>query len=304
MVKRLTDLFPVWAVLFAAAAFVRPEVFVPLRPAIVPLLGLVMFGMGATLLPRDFRAVAERPRVLALGAALQFAGMPALAFVIARALGLPDEIAAGLILVGSCPGGTASNVICYLARADVALSITLTAVSTVLAVLATPVLAGFWIGTTVEVDVGGMMQSIFKIVLVPVSLGVAANVWLGERLGRVKAALPLASVVAIAVIIAIVVALSHERLAALSGVLVAGVVLHNTAGLALGYFAAAGFGLPEAQRRTLAIEVGMQNSGLAVALAVQHLNALAALPGALFSVWHNVSGSLVAARWSRRAPSA
>lgn len=300
MLKRATDLFPLWALLFSLLAWQVPEWFVPLRPAIVPLLGLVMFGMGATLLPRDFARVTRRPGLLGLGVLLQFGGMPALAFGVAHLLGLPAELAAGLILVGSCPGGTASNVICYLARADVALSITLTAVSTVLAVLATPLLTGFYVGTQVAVDVPGMIASIFRIVLVPVALGVALNAWLGERIAPSKRFFPLLSVIAIVLIIAIVVALSHARLAELSGLLVLAVVLHNAAGLALGYGVPALLGVPEAERRTLAIEVGMQNSGLGVALAVAHFSPLAALPGALFSVWHNLSGSLLAAVWSRR----
>ncbi|NNL65873.1 MAG: bile acid:sodium symporter family protein, partial [Myxococcales bacterium] len=193
-----------------------------------------------------------------------------------------------------------SNVICYLARADVALSITLTAVSTLLAILATPLLTGLYVGTSVEVDVPGMIASIFRIVLVPVGLGVAVNAWLGERIAPLRRLFPLVSVLAIVLIIAIVVALSHARLAELSGLLALAVVLHNAAGLALGYGVPALLGLPEPQRRTLAIEVGMQNSGLGVALAVAHFSALAALPGALFSVWHNLSGSLLAAIWSRR----
>ena len=303
MLRRLTDLFPLWAVLGAAAAWGVPDLFVPLRPAIVPLLGLVMFGMGATLLPRDFAGVARRPGLLGLGVALQFGGMPALAFGVARALDLPAELSTGLVLVGSCPGGTASNVICYLARADVALSITLTAVSTVLAVLATPLLTDAWLGASVAVDVPGMIASIFRIVLLPVTLGMAVNFWIGARLATVKTLLPLVSVGAIVVIIAIVVALSRERLVAISGLLVVAVVLHNSLGLALGYGVPALLGLPETTRRTLAIEVGMQNSGLGVALAVQHFGALAALPGALFSVWHNLSGSLLAAFWTRRSVS-
>ena len=299
MLRRATDAFPLWALLFTAAAWWAPGVFAPWRPAIVPLLGLIMFGMGATLTVRDFGAVARRPGLLALGTALQFAGMPALAWLVARALHLSPELATGLVLLGSCPGGTASNVICYLARADVALSITLTAVSTVLAIVATPLLTQLWVGAGVDVDVPAMIASIFRIVLVPVTLGVAVNTWLGDRIEPVKRVLPLVSVLAIVCVIAIVVALSHERLAELSGVLLLAVVLHNASGLALGYAVSALVGLPEAQRRTLAIEVGMQNSGLAVALAVKHFTALAALPGAIFSIWHNLSGSLLAALWSR-----
>jgi len=300
VLERATGLFPLWALLFSGAAWAAPEAFAPLRPAIVPLLGLIMFGMGATLTPRDFAAVVRRPALLGLGAALQFGGMPAIAWGVARVLGLPAELAAGLVLVGSCPGGTASNVICYLARADVALSITLTAFSTLLAIVATPLLTDLWVGTRVEVDVPGMIASIFRIVLLPVALGVTVNTWLGARIAAAKEVLPLASVAAIVLVIAIVVALSHERLAELSGLLLLAVVLHNGAGLLLGYAVPALLGMPEAQRRTLAIEVGMQNSGLAVALAVKHWSALAALPGALFSVWHNLSGSLLASAWSRR----
>jgi len=270
--------------------------FAPGRPAIVPLLGLIMFGMGATLTVADFAAVVRRPARLALGALLQFGGMPALAWLVARALDLPPELATGLVLVGACPGGTASNVICFLARADVALSITLTAVSTVAAVVATPLLTELWVGAAVDVDVPGMIASIFRIVLVPVTLGVAVNTWAGERLAPVRRVFPLVSVAAIVLVIAIVVALSHERLAELSAV-----ALHNAGGLALGYGASALLGLPEAQRRTLAVEVGMQNSGLGVALAVTHFTPLAALPGAVFSVWHNLTGSLLAAVWSRRS---
>jgi len=301
VLRRATDLFPLWAVLFSLAAWQTPGWFVPARPAIVPLLGVIMFAMGATLRVGDFAAVLRRPGLLVLGTLLPFAGMPALAWLVARGLGLPPELAVGLVLVGACPGGTASNVICYLARADVALSITLTAVSTGLAIVATPLLTELWVGASVAVDVPGMIASIFRIVLAPVALGVALNTWLGDRIAPLARVFPLVSVIAIVLVIAIVVALSAERLAELSGLLLLAVALHNAAGLGLGYGVATLFGLPEGQRRTLAVEVGMQNSGLAVALAIQHFSALAALPGAVFSIWHNLSGSLLASAWSRRA---
>jgi len=288
--------------LFSAAAWLWPEAFAPLRTGIVPLLGVVMFGMGITLTPADFARATRRPALLGLGAALQFGAMPLIAFVVARILGLDSQLTAGLVLVGACPGGTASNVICYLARADVALSITLTAVSTCVAVVATPLLTELYVGRAVEVDVPGMIASIFRIVIVPVALGVAVNVWLGARLGALKRVFPLVSVAAICVIIAIVLALSHERLGELTGAVVLAVALHNALGLAVGYSVPALLGMPESVRRTLAVEVGMQNSGLGVALAVQYFSALAALPGALFSIWHNLTGSLLASLWSRRAP--
>lgn len=302
--QRATDLFPVWALAVSAAAWLVPDAFVPLRPAIVPLLGVIMFGMGITLAPRDFREVTKRPRVLALGALLQFGVMPAAALAVARGLDLDRQLMAGLVLVGSCPGGTASNVIAFLARADVALSITLTAVSTVLAVFATPLLMDLYVGRAVDVDVVAMIGSVFRVVLVPVALGVATNTWLGPRLrglARVKRVFPLVSVAAICLIIGIVLALSHARLAELSALVVLAVVLHNAIGLAAGYVLPRLMGQPERVCRTLAIEVGMQNSGLGVALAVQYFSPLAALPGALFSIWHNLSGSFLAAVWSRGA---
>ncbi len=300
MIATATMLFPVWALAACAAAWLWPAPFAALKPAIVPLLGVVMFGMGATLTAASFAEALRRPGTVALGVALQYLVMPAAGWVAATLAGLPPALAAGLILVGSCPGGTASNVICYLARGDVALSITLTAVSTLLAAWATPLLTWLWAGARVEVPVAAMMRDAAAIVLVPVALGVLANTLWHRRLARVRRAMPLVSVAAIALIIAIIVALTRERLAAVGPALGAAVALHNALGLALGYAAARILGLDRRLARTLAIEVGMQNSGLGVALAAKHFGALAALPGALFSVWHNLTGSALAAWWSRR----
>jgi len=262
-----------------------------------------MFGMGATLHVADFAQVARRPRLVALGVVLQFGGMPVLALAISRLLGLGPELSAGLVLVGSCPGGTASNVICYLARADVALSISLTLASTGLAVIATPLLTELYAGRLVEFDVLGMMGSVAGVVLIPVALGVASNHLLGSRLGSMKRVLPAASVFAIVLIIAIVVALARDDLLESSLFVALAVVLHNAAGLLLGYGAGRLLGFEERVARTLAIEVGMQNSGLGVALAIRYFGAAAALPGALFSVWHNLSGSALAGYWQREGAS-
>ncbi len=300
MIATATTLFPLWALAACAAAWLWPAPFAALKPAIVPLLGVVMFGMGATLTAASFAEALRRPGTVALGVALQYLVMPAAGWAAATLAGLPPALAAGLILVGSCPGGTASNVICYLARGDVALSITLTAVSTLLAAWATPLLTWLWAGARVEVPVAAMMRDAAAIVLVPVALGMLANTLWHRRLARVRRAMPLVSVVAIALIIAIIVALTRERLAAVGPPLAAAVALHNALGLALGYAAARMLGLERRLARTLAIEVGMQNSGLGVALAAKHFGALAALPGALFSVWHNLTGSALAAWWSRR----
>jgi len=300
VIATATTLFPLWALAACAAAWLWPAPFAALKPAIVPLLGVVMFGMGATLTAASFAEALRRPGTVALGVALQYLVMPAAGWAAATLAGLPPALAAGLILVGSCPGGTASNVICYLARGDVALSITLTAVSTLLAAWATPLLTWLWAGARVEVPVAAMMRDAAAIVLVPVALGMLANTLWHRRLARVRRAMPLVSVVAIALIIAIIVALTRERLAAVGPALAAAVALHNALGLALGYAAARMLGLERRLARTLAIEVGMQNSGLGVALAAKHFGALAALPGALFSVWHNLTGSALAAWWSRR----
>jgi BASS family bile acid:Na+ symporter len=226
--------------------------------------------------------------------------MPLFGFLAAALFRLDPVTAAGLILVGSCPGGTASNVVCYLARGDVALSITLTSCTTLLAVVLTPALTLLYAGRTVPVPAAEMMRSILVIVAVPVVAGLLARGLLPRLVARLEPILPLVSVAAIAVIIAAIVALNRERIAALALAVAAAVVVHNLAGLAGGYLLARLFGLPERERRTIAIEVGMQNSGLGVALAIQHFGAAAALPGALFSIWHNLSGAALAAFWARR----
>jgi len=299
----LVVLFPVWAVIGTALALLWPEYLTPLAPAIVPLLGVVMFGMGLTMTAQDFIEVARRPLLIASGTAMQFGIMPLAAWSVGHALGLPPELLAGLILVGACPGGTASNVITYLARGDVALSISMTTVSTLLAVLMTPALTWLYVGRSVPVPVAPMLLSIFNVVILPVVAGVVINRLWGARLAKVSGSFPAISVAAIVVIIAIVVALNAGRMAELAGPVAIAVVLHNGLGLAGGYGLARLCGFDTRVCRTIAIEVGMQNSGLGVALANQFFSATAALPGALFSVWHNLSGSLLAGYWARRPTS-
>ncbi|MEJ2407056.1 MAG: bile acid:sodium symporter family protein [Candidatus Thiodiazotropha sp.] len=300
MIDRATGLFPLWALLFSLLAYWQPGLFVGLKPAILPLLGIVMFGMGMTLTWGHFRAVLQRPAAVGLGVVLQYLVMPLAAWLIAEVLGLPPALMAGLVLVGACPGGTASNVVCFLAKGDVALSITLTTVSTLLAIVMTPLLTDLYVGQKVPVPVGDMLWSIFKIVLVPVTLGVVVNRLLGAKLTRFKPVYPLVSVIAIVVIIAIIVALNRANLSILGVAVAVAVVLHNLLGLLLGYWIPKALGLPERLCRTLAIEVGMQNSGLGVALAVKYFSVTAALPGAIFSIWHNLSGSVLAGFWSRK----
>lgn len=298
----VTLLFPLWALIFSALAYWQPAPFVSAKPLIVPLLGLVMFGMGMTLTWHRFAQVLRRPGWIGLGLALQYAVMPLAAWAVGLALGLPTAVLAGLVLVGACPGGTASNVVCYLARGDLALSITLTTLSTLLAVVATPVLTWLYVGERVPVPVLQMLQSIFQVVLLPVALGVLVNTLAQRWLARIQWVFPVVSVFAIVFIIAIVVALNRDNLALMGWTVGLAVILHNAIGLGAGYGIGRLVTGDERVARTLAIEVGMQNSGLAVALAVKYFSAAAALPGALFSIWHNLSGSLLAAWWSRRAP--
>lgn len=299
---RITGLFPLWALLGVLLAWLQPDWLVPLKVAIVPLLGLVMFGMGMTLSGSDFISVLRRPFPVALGVTMQFLLMPLAAWVLAKLAGLPPQLAVGLILVGCSPGGTASNVICYLAKGDVALSITLTTVSTLLAVVVTPLLTLLYAGETVPVPAFEMLLAIFRVILLPVLLGVLVNHFFHRPLAVVRHIFPVVSVAAIVVIIAIIVALNHGQLGSLVPGVAIVVVLHNAVGLAGGYWLPRWLGRDVRECRTLAIEVGMQNSGLAVALAVKYFSASAALPGALFSIWHNLSGSLLAGFWSKRSP--
>jgi bile acid:Na+ symporter, BASS family len=258
-----------------------------------------MFGMGVTLTLSDFTATMKRPVIIALGVVLQFLMMPLIAWLLTRFLSLPLPLAVGVVLVGAAPGGTASNVITYLARGDVALSITLTSVTTMLAVVMTPLLTWLYVGQLVAVPTGNMLLSIVKIILLPVACGVIVNTQWGGRLGGLKRVFPLISIVGIVLIIGAIVALNQPQLSTLALPVIAAVILHNLLGLAGGYAVPKALGLDSPICRTIAIEVGMQNSGLAVALAVKYFSPAAALPGALFSIWHNLSGAALASIWPR-----
>lgn len=294
-------LFPLLILAGGAVALATPSSFTGLAPWINPLLGVIMFGMGLTLTAPDFAVIAKRPIPVVIGVVAQYAIMPLLGWLIAAALGLPPALAAGVILVGCCPGGTASNVVSYLARGDVALSVSMTTVSTLLAPLFTPVLALWLAGQYMPVDAGSMAWSIVQIVLFPVLLGLVVRTFLPGLVTKALPALPWVSVLAITVVVVAVVAGSAKAIFSAGLLVLAAVILHNGLGYALGYTAARLFRLPIPSRRTTAIEVGMQNSGLAAGLARTYLTPEAALPGAIFSVWHNVSGAILAAYWRRRS---
>ena len=266
------------------------------------LLGVVMFGMGLATRLEDFKVVFARPKDIAIGCAAQFTVMPALAWALARLFGLDEALTVGVILVGCCPGGTASNVMTYLAKGDLALSVGMTGVSTILAPFLTPALTLLLAGKTVEVNALAMFVGILWVVILPICLGFAAKRFCPKATERAVRFMPTVSSVAIATIIALVVAANAKRLATGGLAVFVVVILHNLCGLALGYLLAAALRLAEPKRRALCIEVGMQNSGLAASLAAAHFAAypMAAVPGAIFSVWHNISGAIVSRCFARR----
>lgn len=296
----ITRLFPLLAILAALLAFYLPDVFAQLSNLIIPLLTLIMFAMGLTLNLDNFKRVLRKPIKLALGTTLQFFLMPLLAFLISQLLALKEGLAIGMVLVGCCPGGTASNVICYLAKGDLALSISLTMVSTFLSVFLTPFFTLLYLGQAVEVPIIDMMFSILQIVIIPVVLGLYINTYFGDKISKLLPFFPTVSVLAIVLIIAIVVALNSSNLVAISGLVFIAVILHNILGIVSAYVLSKMCHYDESTCRTIAIEVGMQNSGLGVALATQFYSAVAAVPGAIFSLWHNLSGSLLAGYWSKK----
>ncbi|MBG6084041.1 bile acid:sodium symporter family protein [Zhihengliuella flava] len=293
--------FPLLILAGGAVAFLAPTPFAEGAFLINPLLMVIMFGMGLTLSFPDFALLARHPGPVLIGVGAQYGLMPVLGWAVASILGLDPVLAAGVILLGCAPGGTASNVVAYLARGDVALSVAMTSVSTLLAPLLTPLLTWWLVGSYLPVAAGDMAYSIVQIVLVPVLAGLLLRTLFPRLVEAALPALPWVSVAAIALVVMVIVARSAEAIAAAGLVILAAVVLHNAAGLAAGYLVGRACRLPVASRRTVALEVGMQNSGLAAGLAGQYFAPEAALPGAVFSVWHNVTGSIMAAVWRRRA---
>ena len=304
--KTICDFIARWmgamVLLVAALALFVPASFVWIDTWVInPMLGVIMFGMGLTLSPQDFKVVLSRPKDIFIGCLTQFTVMPLLALGLTLAFSLPKELAIGVILVGCCPGGTASNVITYLAKGDLALSVGMTAASTILAPLMTPFLVWLLAGTMVDVDTVGMLMSIVYVVIAPIVCGLLCQRFLPVMTKRVTPYLPALSSVAIMVVVVIVVSHNAERLLTAGLLIVSIVMIHNLLGLAIGYTVGRLLHLQKPKCVALSIEVGMQNSGLASSLAVLHFAAypLATIPGAVFSVWHNISGALMARFYSR-----
>lgn len=320
LIGQITNLFALWTVLGTAWAWFLPEHFLwvvdgtfrPFGQSLVSvLLGLIMLGMGLTLAPADFRRVARMPRAVATGVALQFTVMPLAGIACAAVFGLESGLAVGIVLVACCPGGTASNVVAYLARANLALSVTMTLCSTLVAVVATPLLTGWLAGVFVEIDRAALFRDMIAVVLVPVVAGVALNRVFPLATARISVISPIASVIGVVLIVGAIIAQSKPLIIAHAGVLLLALFALHATGFALGFILSRLLGLGVAEQRTCSIEVGMQNSGLGSALAstpsfaAQFASplqaALAPVPAAVSAVYHVVIGSLLAALWRRSA---
>ncbi len=281
----------------ALLALAFPDVLKEIRPTVINyLLGVVMFGMGLTLNLQDFKIVFSRPKDILIGCLSQFTIMPLLAWSLTRIFSLDEALALGVVLVGCCPGGTASNVITYLAKGDLALSVGMTGVSTLLAPFLTPLLTWALAGKSINVDMTSMFLSILWVVILPIIMGLIVKGLWPKFTEKATDYLPAFSSIAIALIVAIIIGANADKLIAGGFIIVLVVILHNIFGLSLGYLIGRTLRLSEPKKRAISIEVGMQNSGLASSLATIHFAAypLATIPGAIFSVWHNLSGAAVA----------
>lgn len=295
MANLTVKIFPLCAVMISIFAYFCPGVLGKFDYTIVPLLAIIMLGMGSTLSVKDFLPAVKRPKAVLIGMVLQFTVMPLGAFVIGKILNLPDNMFIGLVMTGAVAGGTASNVITYLAGGDVALSITMTACSTVAGIVLTPLISTLYLQQTVAVPAWAMLKSILLVVALPVSLGLIINRLMQKKRQILEKICPVVSAAGIVLVIGVIMSLNSNNLKNCGMMVFLAVILHNIFGIAAGYFIAK---LLKCDRRTavtIAIEVGMQNSGLAAALSKQFFGIAAALPGAVFSVWHNISGSIFAA---------
>ena len=302
--------FTLWVIAFGASAWFAPSLYTwslhgwQPKQAIVPLVQVIMFGMGVTLTFDDFGRVLKMPRAVLIGVVCQYSIMPVMAWTFSAAFGLPSEAAAGLILIGCCPGGVTSNVVAYVARANVALSVTMTACSTILSPLLTPHIMQLLAGQYVPIEVGSMTLSIVKMILVPVLLGLLANRYAQRWVEKLAGVLPAVAMFSICVIIAITVALARHDLVTVGLALFGAAACHNAAGFALGYGAARTLGLDRRDSRTVALEVGLQNGGMATGLALNVLKSpTAALGSAVFGPWSAITSSALASYWRRTSRS-
>lgn len=301
----LANLFPIWVVTCSGLALFFPHWFTWFNSTMIVWgLAVIMIGMGLTLTFEDFRRVARLPRPVVLGVIAQFLIMPFLGWAIARGLALEPALAVGLILVACCPGGTASNVVSYIARADVALSVSMTLCSTFAAVVMTPLLTRWLAGAYVEVSAWSLFVNTLQVVVAPVTLGVLLNRYAPRLVSFVLPAAPLVSVIFIALICASIIGSNAETVRASAPVLFSAVALLHGGGFGLGYLLARLLRLSEIASRTVSIEVGMQNSGLGAVLARATFPelALAPVPSAISASFHSIIGSALSAWWRLRPP--
>ena len=276
-----------------------PDLAMPLNPWVIPMLGLVMFLMGLTLTPPDLAAVAAMPHAVLIGCIAQFAIMPVAGWLIAVALGLEPMLIVGMVLLGSAPGGASSNIVAYLARGNVALSVSMTSVSTLIAPVMTPLLVWMLAGQYLPVDFWAMLKQVMQMVLVPVLLGMGARWLLRGVAQRILPVVPWLAMIVLAVLIAGIMARTGQVVLGSALIVFVAVLLHNSAGFALGWLAARAAGLAAPERRAISVEVGMQNAGLAAALANANYGPAAALPAAVATIWHNIGGAILAFLFSR-----
>ncbi|MFH4902880.1 MULTISPECIES: bile acid:sodium symporter family protein [Staphylococcus] len=298
--KFATNTFLVWMLIAAIIGFIFPTQLATLSSWVPYLLGIVMLGMGLTIDPKDFKIIFQAPRSVIAGVILQYTIMPLSAFLIVKLFHLPPEIAIGVILVGCCPGGTSSNVMSYLANANVALSVAITSVSTLLAPFLTPALIYLFAHEWLQVSFISMFWSVVQVILIPIIIGFVLQKVFKKFADTTATALPIVSVVAISLILASVVGSSKAQILATGLLIFAVVILHNLIGYVLGYTFAKILKLDRPDKKAVSIEVGMQNSGLAVSLATVHFNPLSAVPGAVFSLIHNITGPILAKYWNKR----
>ena len=294
-----TNLFPLWVIVFSIWAYFDSQTWTALQTFVIPLLSIVMFSMGLTLKTKDFYRIFRNFKIILLGIFLQFLLMPGIGYFLISIFDLETIIAIGILLVGAAPGGTASNVICYLAKGDIALSISLTTCSTFLAVFFMPTLFWLYTGTDIDVPILQMMLSIFKIIILPVTLGIILNSLSLKFLNKIKSTLPLIAMTAIIIIIATIIGSSSDQILIYGWLILLIVIFHNLLGFIFGYYSCYLLNLDKKTSRTIAIEIAMQNSGLATALAIKYFGAVSAVPAAFYSVWHNISGSLIANFWKK-----
>jgi BASS family bile acid:Na+ symporter len=297
-----TKYFAVWVIMFGLVAYLVPGPFVVLRDYNKLFFALTMFGIGAVLQVEDFKRILEKPVIVLIGCCAQFSIMPVGAFLLTKAFGFGPEIAAGLILTGSAPGAMASNVMSYIAKADTAYSVSLTMVSTLLCPLLTPGLTLLLAGAMMKVNFWQMVLDVIYMVIVPLFVGFGVRHFFRERLEKILAIFPAISVTFIIFICSLVIALNRDYLPKVTGLILAAAIVLNLYGMVAGYTVGSVFRMSVRRRRTLAIEIGMQNAGLGVALALEHFNEKAAIPAAVFVFVCIITASVAAEVWQKKAP--